>query len=248
MVLKLFDRRFATQLRRDEHAAPWTLDSEIQYRKFIENGGAKELITNMEEAEDVINDRRSTVENETYLHYSMQNLYKTEPNAYCVLKQLQGKRIPQLICTLEVPVISGLAPQSIQEHTTIPGFLLQHIDGVHLSDLSVYVPQSHWQSVCDQALDTINKITGEGVLKMDVKPRNFMVCKDPKDRFKVFMFDFGLCHFHWDCNNDDHFWEWKAAEDEEGSLGRAMEKILKEGFVYRRSDRQEELDRKYMMK
>ena len=129
---------------------PWTLDSEMQYRKFIENAGAAELIAKNEEAENAIDDHGSTVENETYLHYTMQNLYKTERNAYCILKQLQGKRIPQLIFTLEDPVISGLAPQSIQEHTAIPGLFSQRIDGVHLSDLSVYAPPpSHWQSVCD---------------------------------------------------------------------------------------------------
>lgn len=163
---------------------PWTLDSEMQYRKFIENAGAAEFIANKEEAEDVIDDHGSTVENETYLHYTMQNLYKTERNAYCILKQLQGKRIPQLICTLEDPVISGLAPQSIQEHTAILGLLLQHIDGVHLSDLSVYSPQSHWQPVCDQALNTTNKIADEGVMDMYVKPRNFMVVKTQETGLK----------------------------------------------------------------
>lgn len=44
MVLKIFDRRFATQLREDSKAKPWTLESEEHYHRLIENGGVAELV------------------------------------------------------------------------------------------------------------------------------------------------------------------------------------------------------------
>lgn len=66
---------------------------------------------------------------------------------------------------------------------------------------------------------------------------------------KDFMIDFGLCHFRRECS-DDNDWCWKATQDEQGDLARALGKELKEGFVYQRSARHQELellDRKYLM-
>lgn len=39
MVLKLFDRRFARQLRKNEKLRPWTSDIERDYHQFVLDGG-----------------------------------------------------------------------------------------------------------------------------------------------------------------------------------------------------------------
>lgn len=48
-VLKLFDRRFASQLREEAEVEPWTMESEAQYHRFIQNGSAAEFITSFDE-------------------------------------------------------------------------------------------------------------------------------------------------------------------------------------------------------
>ena len=235
MVLKLFDRRFATQCRRDAKAKQWTLESEIQYQKFIETGGASELIADIKENEFYVKGGGNVAADETYLHYLMQKSYKTECEVYNTLKHLEGKRIPRLLCTLEFPAVPGSAPLSIEKHTAIPGIFMQHLDGFTLSNLSVYAPRTDWQAICDLAFDTVNRMTDEGILNVDIKTRNFIVHNDRQCGFKVFMVDFGLCHFRQECSDDDDWWHWKATQDEEGGLAWALGKELKEGFVYQRS-------------
>ena len=124
---------------------------------------------------------------------------------------------------------------------------MQHIDGFPLSNLSAYTPRSHWQTICYLAFDTVNRMTDEGILNMDIKTRNFIVHNYRQCGFQVFMIDFGLCHFRQECSDGDDWWHWKATQDEEGDLAWALGKELREGFVYQRSARQEELDRKYLM-
>ena len=178
----------------------------------------------------------------------MQGLYKTEREVYSTLKDLQGKRIPRLLHTLTFPAFSTSYATSklINKYTAIPGILLQHIDGFPLSELSVYAPKSNWQSICDQAIRTINQITIMGVFNADVKTRNIIVSKDQQGRFRVFVIDFGTCHFRRECGSDREWWAWKAGEDEEGAVGYVMQRILKGGFVYRRSALSIELGREYM--
>ena len=48
-VLKLFDRRFASQLREEAEAEPWTMGFEARYHRFIQNGSAADFITTLEE-------------------------------------------------------------------------------------------------------------------------------------------------------------------------------------------------------
>jgi hypothetical protein len=47
MVLKLFDRRFATELRKAEKPHPWTSDIERDYHQFVLDGGASDFITEL---------------------------------------------------------------------------------------------------------------------------------------------------------------------------------------------------------
>lgn len=59
IVLKAYDRRFATQSHREaiRVASPWSIEIEQQYRQFIQNGDAEEYIIklsseNGEDSED----------------------------------------------------------------------------------------------------------------------------------------------------------------------------------------------------
>lgn len=247
-VLKLFDRRFASQLREEAEAEPWTMESEAQYHRFIQNGGAAEFITSLEEDSMSEDEEGDMVKNEAYLHHEMHRLYKTEREVYSTLKDLQGKRIPRLLHALTFPAFSTsyAASKLINKYTAIPGIILQHIDGFTLSELSVYAPKSNWQSICDQAIRTISQIALKGVLNADVKTRNIIVSKDQQGRFRLFVIDFGTCHFRRECESDREWWAWKAGEDEEGAVGYVMQRMLNGGFVYRRSALSIALGQEYM--
>lgn len=43
VVLKVYDRRFATQLRCDERLPPWSVEMEEQYRQITLNGEIKQF-------------------------------------------------------------------------------------------------------------------------------------------------------------------------------------------------------------
>lgn len=242
MVLKIFDRRFATQLREDSKAKPWTLESEVQYHRLIENGGVAELIPTFG---SFYKHRGDAAEDEAYFHHTMQTFYETEQEVYDSLRDIQGRSIPLLLCSLKFPVIPTINSPSIEKYTAFPGILLQYIDGFPLLDLSIYAPKSEWQSVCDQAINTVHQITHKGILNTDVRTRSFIVQRDQRGQFRPFMIDFALCYFRRDCDDDDHFWAWKSAQDEEGTLAFAMKKLLKEGYVYQRSALYTELDHKF---
>lgn len=137
---------------------------------------------------------------------------------------------------------------SIEKYTAFPGIILQYIDGFTLSNLAVYAPKSHWQywqSVCDQAINIIHQITHKRILNADVRARNFNFQQEQRGRFKRFMNNFGSCYFPRDCDDDDHWWAWKSAQDEEGTLAYDMKKLLKEGYVYQRSALCTELDHRF---
>ncbi|KAE8139950.1 hypothetical protein BDV38DRAFT_269375 [Aspergillus pseudotamarii] len=198
LVLKLFDRRFAPQLRKDHKLKPWTSDIERQYHDFVHDGCALEFITRLntdskmaEEAGDTWNDPQ----NEAYLHDHMQDLCEAEVEVYQTLKDIQGKDIPQLFAYLTVPSSSSSQELSVNTYIDVPGVLLQCMDGFLLTDIAAHAPQEVWQSVCDDAIQIVNLIGDRGILNEDVKTRNLIVQENSGRKFKVFMIDFALCNF-----------------------------------------------------
>jgi hypothetical protein len=76
-VLKLYDRRFATGLRRDIGASPWNLDIEDEYLRFVNDGKSSDEDWVAEEREDW-----NKAQYETYLQYSCHKIYKVETKVY----------------------------------------------------------------------------------------------------------------------------------------------------------------------
>lgn len=104
MILKLFDRRFATQLREDKKIRPWTPNRETEYHRFILDGGASEFISQLNDGETPEGSTWSAAMDETYLHDHMSDLYKTEVQAYSNLKEIQGTDVPQLLASTVMSV------------------------------------------------------------------------------------------------------------------------------------------------
>ncbi|KAJ5928364.1 hypothetical protein N7466_007320 [Penicillium verhagenii] len=196
MILKLFDRRFATQLREDEKIRPWTLDTEMEYHQFILDGGASDFVTQINDGETPEGSTWSAAMDETYLHDHMSDLYKTEVQAYSYLKEIQGTDIPQLLASTIMPVSRPVQLRS--EYIDIPGILLQYIEGFPLTDIAKYTPRESWQAICEDAIRIVNLIGDLGILDEDVKTRSFIVRGNLKDGFEVIMIDFALCEFRQD--------------------------------------------------
>ncbi|KAJ5120413.1 uncharacterized protein N7515_009801 [Penicillium bovifimosum] len=240
MILKLFDRRFATQLRQDEKIRPWTPDIETEYYQFILDGGAAEFVTQLKEEEDsddedsddeASDDEASDDEHSDYEH-SISNL-----------KEIQGTDIPKFLASTLMPI--PFPGQTNGGYTDVPGILLQYIEGFPLTDVEQYAPRESWQAICQDAIRIIHRIGDLGILNEDVKTRNFIVREDAGNAFKVTMIDFALCKFRQDYQDDYDWDKWKSIQDEEGAVGYVMQRRLKDGFSYCRSARYEKLDEEF---
>ncbi|KAJ6149607.1 hypothetical protein N7471_000806 [Penicillium samsonianum] len=250
MVLKLFDRRFATQLREREEISPWTSDIEQNYHQFILDGDAAKLVAELTADRDLPArnvDTWNSSQEETYLHDFMQALYETETQAYNTLADMQGNDIPRLFSCVTVPTSTTAQNTLLSEYSDIPGILLQYIEGFPLTDIATCAPRDSWQSICEDAIRIVNLVGDRGILNEDVKTRSFIVQSRPENQFHVFMIDFALCNFREEYQDETEWEEWKARQDEEGAVGFVMQKKLQGGFVYHRSARYRKLDEKYKM-
>lgn len=250
MVLKLFDRRFATGLRQADKISPWTSDIEQKYHQFILDGEAAKLVAELTADSDSAGPNGAmwnSSQEETYLHDFMQCLYETETHAYNTLADKQGNDIPRLLSGVTISTSTPAQNDLLSEYTDIPGILLQYIEGFPLTDIATCAPRESWQSICEDAIRIVNLVGDRGVLNEDVKTRSFVVQSRPDNRFHVFMIDFALCDFREEYPHETEWDKHKARQDEEGAVGFVMEKNLRGGFVYHRSARSRTLDVKYQM-
>jgi hypothetical protein len=245
-VLKLYDRRFSTELRRDEKASPWNSEIESEYSEFVRDGHVSEFFdqctSKFREYEywaDKEHVKWTRAQHEAYLQYACHRIYKTEKEAYKNLHDIQGKHIPRLHARPCLQLSDSGLPN---KYLDCPGLLLDYIQGFPLTFLADEAPKEDWQYVCEDAIRVVNLIGDRGVCNRDVKTRSFIVSKYPSTgMLKVFMIDFGLCLFRSQAKSDREFNMWQAVEDEEGACGCVMEYNLKGGFIYRRSPRSERL-------
>ncbi|KAG9849259.1 hypothetical protein KCU98_g2795, partial [Aureobasidium melanogenum] len=258
-VLKLHDRRFSTQIRSDEGAAPWTPEIENLFQAFVQVDDASEFFSYWD-AERATNpywqgssvhnrDRWSQAKVEAYLQWESTSAYETEKKAYELMTDLQGVDVPKVLGEVVLDTAGdiqmGKGSDSIMSDrsdinphiSSCPGLLLQHVQGFTLTDLVTNMDREHWQITIDAAIDILHRIQNVGILNRDVKTRSFIV--DPLTH-KVMMIDFGLVFFR-DQVDDDREWQSRqASQDEEGAIGLTMSSMLEEeaggGYIYRPSE------------
>ena len=108
-------------------------------------------------------------------------------------------------------------------------------------------PKECWQSIGEEAIWIVNVIGDRGILNEDVKRPNFIVQRQEANVCKVFMIDLALCLFRSESEDDAEWDQWKAMQDEEGTVVYVMQRKLKGGFTYHRSARYEQLDEDWNM-
>ncbi|THY81757.1 hypothetical protein D6C92_10259 [Aureobasidium pullulans] len=267
-VLKLFDRRFSTQEREDWEAAPWTPELEKTYQAFAHCGDAEEFFSYWDAEKEIFDEwsprhvsnshRWSAAKWEAYLQWQSTAYYEMEKKAYELMTDLQGKDVPKMFGEVFLDLPFGVQEDidiDIPDHdeedsasinwagsdpliSSIPGLLLQHVDGFHLTDLSANPPREHWQSTVDSAIAALHRIQDCGILNRDVNTRSFII--DPVTH-KAKMIDFGLVSFRKNAQDHEEWDRAQATMDEEGAVGLLMQSYLEEqaggGFVYKESER-----------
>ncbi|KAK2777462.1 hypothetical protein FQN53_002235 [Emmonsiellopsis sp. PD_33] len=245
-VLKLFDRRFASGVRKHCEAPAWNLDIEDKYRQFVRDGDAFSLLKFCSETDDEdircdYLDDWNEQQREAYVQHFCLKFYNSETEVYRRLHQVQGIDIPRLFAKVCMPSHSN---RSVAEEELIscPGVLLEYIRGFSLSDLPEFAHRESWQWICDDAIRIVNDIGDHDIRNEDVKPRNCIVRKwkdsNGATHFKPVMIDFAQCVFRKEGQDDNDWRFWKAIVDEEGAIGVVMHgkaRRLGGGYHYEQS-------------
>lgn len=233
LILKLFDWRYATQLRQEYGVGQWTSYNEETYRAFVEKGDAAKFVSDLEDDNSTDDQPWDTARDDALLFDYCRDLHTCEVEAYNLLKDLQGRNIPQFFADVRFNAFS-----TQDTFFEVRGILLELITGYSLDDLANYAHQSSWQRICDNTIHAINLISDHGVLNEDVKPRNVLIrTHENLLEHEVVIIDFAQCRFRREDQSEAAWKHEKWRQDEEGAIGYVMECRLKGAFKYRPSYR-----------
>ena len=241
-ILKLYDRRFAAQLRKDQTNDPWTTDRESAYIDFVRSGRAQDFLDKLRNDDDFEEPEEGwdIAENETYLHDLCIDMFKTETTAYTKLRSYQGTRIPRLFAPATLRIkplhlengVDSTPPDS--ELFQVHGILLELIPGFTLAQLDEdKAPRTSWQAIVDQAIQTVHILSDHNILNGDIRTSNILITPDADAQggYRVIMIDFAQCRFRGEDESDLKWGRAKWSQDEEGAIGFVMKARLKKfGF------------------
>lgn len=230
VFLKLFDWRFAHQLRAEERVGPWTDSAQAEYTELTTGcrlDGFQCLLREDESFKKETELGWGRGEYEAFLHGEMLRMYDSEAAAYQRLRDVQGTLVPRLITAgfLDASVSDDTGTDSRdQAPFQIKGVLLQYIEGFALSSLDSQAPRSHWQPIVDQAVRVTQVLADKEVLNADVRPENFIVERTHEGScpYRVFMIDFGESRLRRKGESDFSWGRAKWRQDEEGAVGLVM--------------------------
>ncbi|KAK7908956.1 hypothetical protein PG985_014834 [Apiospora marii] len=241
MVLKVYDRQFAPELRDfKEQTGTATYESEGQYRAFLRRPAAmSQFLADYDENGQwayETDEEWTTPRREAYFHAESAKMHECELKVYDRLVELQGVHVPTLLADVR------LAPQGLgeleegeesAEYTELRAILLEYIPGFPLHDLVTETPELDWAAIGDQAIEAVRKIIDHDFINFDYMPRNTLVVRrDPGDgrdndnessssssSYQVFYVDFAQCRFRDPSESDEVWRENKRQRDEEGAVG-----------------------------
>ena len=234
VFLKLYDRRFAAQLRKDNKFDDWSGTVEQSYADFAWNGGAESFLQRLHDDKGFgdEDDKWDAVENETFLAWECTQMFEAEVAAYQRLLEHQGRLIPRLVSvgTLEIST-TATEPDNgkFPAWFATPGILIEYIEGFSLAELDSYVPEHEWETIVRQAIRIVHVLGDNNILNRDVCPGNFLITppSDQSQGYKVVMIDFALCRFRADGESDEEWGRSKWIQDEEGAVGYVMRNRLR---------------------
>lgn len=227
-VLKLYDRRFGTSLRknRGEHSPHSPADEEA-FLSFLREGKMEPFLVELE------HDKQTELIPPSAWHYldgtpdgqakfeavlwdRCRKYCSCETEVYSQLSDLQGKLIPRMYG--QVRLVSYGTDSTRQHCSTnsryleVKGVLLELIRGYNLWDIdtSPRAPSDiiQWPCIIQNAVDAVREINERGVILEDCDPRNVMVDMELQEPRII---DLAQCDF-----KDKMIECWKSEEGEPG--------------------------------
>ena len=227
MILKLFDSRFANDLRQYHDVPDLTSALATEYRKFSQRESktfaewdAKRIQLENEGQE------LAPLEKEAHLDALLRSYYQGETKVYGKLIELQGRGIPKFFGQTRFAVDPS-SHSSLE--AAVPGILLEYIEGEKLEELP---PQLFNESIATSALEVVSAFSDKEILNNDIRLDNFIVPISQLGR-PVVMIDFAQCIFRGGEVSDKEWYDKKASQDEEGAVGYPLRK--KFGWEYQPS-------------
>lgn len=216
-ILKLYDRRFATDIRGYYNANEWTASKESAYLEFKAQDSA--LLSR--DDPDFDSEVMSDGEREAFIEKMCQLYYGSEVRAYRRLHDLQGVQIPKFYGTVILKDVGGI--------------LIEYIPSFRLREIKEHLPKETWDAIGNGAVALVNLISDRGVLNSDVRLENILVTTTDPPR--VVMIDFGLTRLRREDEGDEEWRRAKKSQDEEGAVGYVFEKYSGGKFKYKPSHR-----------
>lgn len=235
-ILKLYDRRHASRLRRgiDRHAelGPWNADYDdafvdlaqsekaSDYGEFDQNG--KRIVPRAD---------WNAAEREVYVYKRVVAQHNKELKAYAALESLQGTRIPKLYANVYLESKSASCDIPCLQ---VNGILLEKITGFHLSRIRVHAPREAWQRIGDNVIATISEIDEHDVLLGMMHPGHVLIQRltpgtTENAQYNAIVIDLAVSKLREDTSAAE-WTRWKCNLDEEGQIGWTMMKGLSQNL------------------
>ncbi|CAH0051481.1 unnamed protein product [Clonostachys solani] len=226
MILKLYDRRFALDLREEiKVTGPATRATEDEFVASLRQGSMPRFLAKYEENDTLGSGDWDTPMKEAYFSIMSTKMHQTETKVYDCLTDLQGIHVPTFYANLDLatePTAGEQLEESITEHTRVRAILIEHISGFLLSDLVTETSESEWPVICTQAIEAVNKIIDFHFINPDLQPRNAIVHRREERSYQIFYIDFGMCYFRDPSDTDERWRERKRQRGEEAAVGGSL--------------------------
>ena len=230
-VLKLYDRRFGTDLRDifDEYV-PHTAADETLFQSFVRRGEIGPFLRELEEkkkaellpprAGDLLDGTpEGRAKYEAALWQDCDEYFDCETEAYARLKDLQGVSIPRMYAHVRLVLQNSDVPPDLLQSEMAPyfeikGVLLEWVPGYNLRNIatSPLAPPDpeKWQGIVQSAVDIVHDINRRGVIMSDCQPRNVIVDRRSQTPFII---DLAQCYFKDKLIELWEEWGWHEDED-----------------------------------
>ena len=143
-ILKLYDWRYAAQLRKDNKIDEWTNEHERTYIGFVHSGQAKDFLDKIRNDEDFEEPEEgwNMAENETYLYDICTDMFTAETAVYKKLHAYQGEQIPYLVAPVALSIESGNGRSSDHHDDTWIGTLGSDIIPPDVNEINIQAPET----------------------------------------------------------------------------------------------------------
>ena len=175
-VLKLYDRRFASELRCQSFQRAWEPSLDESFLEMANSGDAinyKPIMHDGKVAKPLPS--WTPEQRELYLHDKCLLCYRQEIQAYDALHALQGSKIP--LFHADVSLTSDDYPDA--EIFTVRGVLIEHIPSFSIGNLPLHVSKDKQKTIIGEALDLMRELENYDVVNNDVRLENVLVRSTP---------------------------------------------------------------------